>query len=234
MKDSIKTKDAITVLSKQLPPVLYASISGLITVNPVWSVLFITAIGLINTWSDFGQSRINELVIEIEKHKNEFDTEILNSDKFKSIFLNVIEAHIKETMTDKRKLYRNYLINVGKGIKNDFEYHSKLLTTLNLITFEEIQTLEEIHLAYARLNEDYKKLNPGQLAKPTVEEINNQLLRMGRNNSLKFLHLNMRLLQTYNLILTEDASYSGSGAASIRFEIVTEFGETFLEFISVT
>jgi hypothetical protein len=179
MKDSIKTKDAITVLSKQLPPVLYASISGLITVNPVWSVLFITAIGLINTWSDFGQSRINELVIEIEKHKNEFDTEILNSDKFKSIFLNVIEAHIKE-------------------------------------------------------NEDYKKLNPGQLAKPTVEEINNQLLRMGRNNSLKFLHLNMRLLQTYNLILTEDASYSGSGAASIRLEIVTEFGETFLEFISVT
>ncbi len=234
MADSISTKDELALLAKNVPSALYGVISGLVAVNPVWSVLFITAIGLINVWGDFGQARVNELVEEIDKHKGEFNPEVLATDKFKSVFLNVLEAHVQETMGSKRQLYRNYLINVGKGVYVDFDYHSKLLTVLNLITFEEIHALEALIAGYDNIVGDFARTPHLPAPKPTTYEISVTLEHIGKPypGGLPALGRDIRALYNYNLILTSDATNSETGAVSPRVEEIPRFCRVFLAFIA--
>ena len=233
MTQEITSEEGLKILTRQIPPILLAAITGLTALNPVWGVLFATAVGFIGIWGDFGQSRVNEVVEVISEHEREFNPEILKTDKFKAVFLNVLEASMKETMAEKRRLYRNYLLNVGKGIEVDFDYHSKLLTVLNLITVEEIRVLENITKAYDEIAATDRR---GEMLPPTAEGLCRKLNQMGKDYvgiaGARKIDLNMRLLQTYNLILTIPAAESETNMRSSALESVTDFGRKFIAFIS--
>src|SRR3990167_5356269 len=95
-KKQITSSNGLNILARVVPQIMFATISGLTAVNPTWGVLFVTAMGIITAWGDFGQSRINELISFISKHKEEFVKEVIEGDNFKTLFLNILERHMKE------------------------------------------------------------------------------------------------------------------------------------------
>src|SRR3989344_6939147 len=138
----ITQSEGFKILSKTVPQILFQTISSLYALNPVWGVLFTTATGIITAWGEFGQSRINELVKFISEHKDEFVKEVIEGDDFKTLFLNVMERHMKEASEEKRRLLRNYLLNVGRGVNPDFNEYTRMNSALDNISFDEINMLK--------------------------------------------------------------------------------------------
>src|SRR3989344_1120738 len=138
----ITQSEGFKILSKTVPQILFQTISSLYALNPVWGVLFTTATGIITAWGEFGQSRINELVKFIAEHKDEFVKEVIEGDDFKTLFLNVMERHMKEASEEKRRLLRNYLLNVGKKIEPNFNEYTRMNNVLDTISLVEIDLLK--------------------------------------------------------------------------------------------
>ncbi|HBG81576.1 TPA: hypothetical protein DDW69_01920 [candidate division CPR2 bacterium] len=243
MKDEISTKKALGILAKTLPQIIYTTILGLTQVNPVWSILFYTGLGMVNAWGSFGQVRINELVTFIDKHRDQFLPDIIKSEKFKSIFLNILDAYFKETLEEKRKLLRNYLLNVGKGIEKDFDYHTKLMTVLNQITFDELKVIsiwngklqdkfveKNSEIGYTRDNIEEKmtNLNAGQIAWALGREEKGQ--KIMRN--INFL---VKSLGNYGLLDVRESTPvifdSENNNSTVVVDGISDFGKAFLGFL---
>ena len=238
----VNTKETIDSLAKYVPDVIFTVISALVAINPVWAVLFLTAKGIYGTWSDFGQSRLNELVVELEKNKDVFDPKILETDKFKSIFLSILERHMKESSDKQRHLLRNYLISVAKGLNPDFDYHTKLLGVLDQITGKELRL-------FMLLNNIIKDLDDEFIAYATAEQIKSfdvskrevrmnslQIKMRLKNWKIKTEDLNslIRFLTNYGIITSYDVSISGiggGGSYELIFAGLTDVGRVFYDFI---
>jgi len=216
MRKTISPKSALAILSEHVPPIIYTTIASLVVVNPIWGILFISAMGIIRAWGDFGQARINELVKFIDEHKEEFVADILKTPKFKSVFLNVLERHMKETMEEKRKILRSYLLNVGKGINKDFDYHTKILLVVDQITLDEIAVLNILYKKAKNQSQKLDNLHLNLTRIPELEKYNQDYLR----DILNTLH-------AFRLITVTEATV---GAVMVLKQI-TNFGVKFLEFI---
>lgn len=211
IKEGVSAKDALQILGKQTAPVIFVALQSLVGINPIWSILFVSAIGLINLWGDYGQARINELVQYIDKHRKEFVGEILESDKFKAIFLNVLERHMKEVMAEKRALLRDYLLNVGKGVHREFDNHTKILFALDNISHEELHLL--IWLKDHRIQRNLM-----------LESKLTNFLYNGFQYSGGSFELALQALRNYGVVVLRDGSLANDYQ-------ITDFGCMFLEFI---
>ncbi len=210
IKDEISAKSGLEILGKVLPTYIFTCITALTAINPTWSVLFAAASGIINTWSDFGQARINELVQYIDEHREEFVDEIIATDKFKGVFLNVLERHMTEVMEAKRELLRGYLLGVGVGVQADFDYHSKILSVLDQISFEEIALLNFMN--------DNKMISALSQITPNFLIEGNTL----PESRIKFL---LQSLGNYGTVAVDHGRYDGPVYQ------MSPFGEIFLSFI---
>lgn len=223
-----------TSLMLQVVPILA-------NLNPSWQLLFLTANGMINAWGDFGQSRVNELATFISEHREEFLSEALESDKFKAVFLSVLELHMKETSERRRQLLKSYLLNVGKNIHSDFDEHTKVISTMNVISFQELETLLLFRSGgiieqwkRSRVGAENMSFSYGSIAGAIWETTSN-------NDPLRILFpmqgprdkMNQVLLSLGNkdLLYTMNADNFGSGE-EVKVRNITEFGKKFLDFIT--
>lgn len=215
MKKEISTINGMKILGQVLPPMAFSMLTGLIALSPEWSSAFILTLGVVQVWGKFGQVRINELVQFIDEHKEEYIKEILETDKFKSIFLNVVERHTKEVYEEKRKMLRNYLLNVGKGINKEFNYHTKILWILDQITLDEVEVLNAIY--------EYAK------KQPSLNEfhLSSSSLGFSKKHGDYYLRRLLNSLSSYGLITISDATM-GPDTAIKQF---SDIGEIFLQFI---
>lgn len=220
----------------QLAPILFAF-------NPTWQVLFLTAGAMINAWGAFGQNRVNELVDFITENKEEFMADVLGSDKFKAVFLTVLELHMKETNEKRRQLLRNYLLNVGRNYSPEFDDHTKLIYTINTISFDELGVLQ-LWESGGVLEEWRRKRNVQNMAL-TVSAIQGALTDLlprddprigmfpfgweGRDKNNQIL----LSLGHKDLLYVLSENNFGSGE-EVRARNITSFGEKFLNFIKNT
>jgi hypothetical protein len=232
MKKEVGTQAAVGIVTQQGAQLLASIAPAVLSLPPAWQVAFLTGSALIQTWGAWGQARVNEIVEELKKDNETFDLKVLGSDEFKTVLLNVIEAHMKEAVAEKRRLYRNYLVNVAKGAPIEVDHHSKLLAVLNLITFDEIDALQNIVAAYDKTEfgsvvpSAHRKLLTAQdicMILGVVDSDGTQVDNMARH---------IRALQSYNLIFTGDARETATGAPTPGLQEVTEFAREFLRFIS--
>ena len=232
MGKEISTGAGVEIITQQGATLLASLVPAVLSLPPAWQAAFLTGSALIQTWGAWGQSRVNEIVEELKKHDGKFDEKVLQSDEFKTVLLNVIEVHMKEAAVEKRRLYRNYMINVAMGLPMKIDYHSKLFAILNLITFDEIHTLEQIVGVFDQTN------FPEQLPSSERHVLTSENIFRSLGNTspspeqVQQLGQNMRALQSYNLIFTGDARETTTGAVTPSLQVVTEFGREFLKFIS--
>ncbi len=239
----IKNKEALEILTKNTSDIVFTTaVSALSIINPIWSVLFLTARGIYGAWSDFGQSRVNELVMDLEKHKNSFCKEVLETDKFKSVFLSILERHMKESSYERRHLLRNYLISVAKGESVDFDYHTKLLNILDQITGEELRLFMLLPNIINDSNDEFIKHSTEEIQKTTdlsKREIDMNTLQVKmrlKDWKIKTRDLAsiLHFLANYGIISTYDVSISGiggGGKSDIIFNGITDVGKVFYGYI---
>lgn len=243
-KKTISTASTIPIWAKNIPPIIFSAIAGLTTINSSWGILFATSTALINAWGDFGQSRVNELVSFIDEHKEEFVGDVIKSDKFKTLFLNILERHMKESSEEKRKLLRNYLLSTGKGINPDFNEFTKMNNILDTISLEEIDFLrlwDDDELVGKYLNQDQMHGHA-----MTLSDIESCIYGMNPRDP-KLMEMiddpnqNKRILQSKNNQILISLSYKGllygltqdnfGSGQEVRIKEITDFGKSFLNFI---
>lgn len=238
---SISTTKALGILAKNIPDIVFTAISSLVVVHPEFAIMFLTGKGIFNAWGEFGQEKLNELTIGLEKSKGTFDPAIIETEEFKSVFLSVLERHMKESSDVKRQLLRNYLISVGQGKNPSFDYHTKLLNILDQITGDELR----LFMLLPNIVEDSdKEMAHLSAQSQTVYDLSKREISMNtlqvkmrlKNWEIKTKNLSalIRFLTNYGLISSQDTSTSGIGGAGstdINFEGVTDMGEIFYKFI---
>ncbi len=232
MNKKISTGVELEIITQQGATLLASIAPAVLSLPVVWQAAFLTGSALIQTWGAWGQSRINEIVKDLKKHDGKFNEEVLQSDEFKTVLLNVIEVHMKEAAIEKRRLYRNYMINVAMGVSMKLDYHSKLFAILNLITFDESYTLKQITGVFNQTS--FSKGLP--ISERHVLTTENILRSLGKSfpdqKQMQLLNQNMRALGSYNLIFTGNSTEMTTGAPTSSLQAITEFGQKFLEFIS--
>ena len=242
-KNEIDTKEAIDILAKNTSDVIFTTaITALSMTNPIWAILFLTAKGIYGAWSDFGQARVNEFVTGLEEKKGSFDFKIIETDKFKSLFLSTLERHMKESSEKRRHLLRNYLISVAQGKNPEFDYHTKLLNILDQITGEELRLFmllpniicdsDNEFLAYST-EEGRRSFNP---LKREICMNTMQIKMRLKNWKIKNKDLSslIHFLSNYGIINSYDTSVSGiggGGSNDLVFAGLTEVGKVFYDFI---
>ena len=243
-KKGITTSDALPIIAKNALQIL---IAGLTAIKPEWGMLFSTSSVIVNAWGDFGQTRVNELVLFISEHKEEFIADIIESDKFKTLFLNILERHMKESSEEKRQLLRNYLLNVGKGINPTFNEFTRMNNILDTITLEEI-----IFLRLWDTDQIIGKyLNQGQMHghAMTISDIESCIYGMNPRDPKLVIMIDDTLghfrtdKQSKNNQILISLSYKGllygltqdnfGSGQEVRIKEITSFGKAFLDFIKV-
>lgn len=237
-EEEIKNKDILVTLAKNVPAILFATISGLTTISPVWGILFATSTALINAWGDFGQSRVNELVSFINEHREEFVGDIIKTDTFKTLFLNVLERHMKESSEEKRQLLRNYLLSTGKGINPNFNEFTRMNSTLDTISLEEIDLLmlwDDNQPVGSYIIKHLQQTHP-----MTISDIQSCIFGMMPRDSRLMAMVDQTNQSKNNQILLS-LSYKGllyglsqdnfGSGQEVRIKELTPFGKAFINFI---
>ncbi len=237
-KNIIKTANALPIWAKNIPPIIFTAISGLTAINPIWSVLFATSSALINAWGDFGQSRVNELVSFINDHKEEFVADVIETDTFKTLFLNILERHMKEASEEKRQLLRNYLLSAGKGINPDFNEFTRMNSTLDTISLEELDFLKlwDDHGAIG----EYINAHLQHPHAMTMSDVQSCIFGMSPRDARLMAMVDQTNQSKNNQILLS-LSYKGllyglsqdnfGSGQEVRIKEITPFGKAFLNFI---
>lgn len=238
---SISNKVAMEIVAKNVPEIAFTAVASLVSINPVWAIIFLTAKGIYNAWGDFGQARLNEFVTNLEESKESFLPEVIEGDEFKSVFLSILERHMKESSDLKRVYLRNYLVSVGQGQIPNFDYHTKLLNILDQVTGDEIR----LFMLLPNIIED----SDNEMALLSAQS-RASFDRSNREISMNTYQIKMRLkdwniknkdlsalilfLTNYGLIFSQQNSTSsigGGGSTDIVFGGLTEIGKIFYDFI---
>lgn len=166
------------------------------------------------------------------------DNEILGlikqDDKTRDILNRILFNVFQESSAEKRTLYYSYIKQLHKGLHPDFDYHSKVILTINLITFEEIKTLVEFAKRYLEILkaaiEKSKRENPkAKAAESKNRGVNLSeiiLIKPFTSESENKLEDEFVNLGNYGLISVKSGRMNGT-----FYGPITEFGKIFLDFI---
>lgn len=241
MQEGISKQQAIEILGQQGPTVVFGIIQALVQVKPEWAILFVIATGLINTWNEFGQARTKELVDDINKHRDEYLPEIVESDKFKSVFVNAIQRHITEASVEKRRILRQYILNIGRGVSQEFEYHTKVFSIIDQITFEELEVISAWsgRLQQALVAKNSNIIQSSDDEDKVTKDLNeHQVMSIFEDRRPSFspeqLEFILKSLGNYGLLDVREftaATYDG-GTYGLVVKDITPFGKEFLKSIN--
>jgi hypothetical protein len=247
MSDPVKTdipiKKSLEIIGKQVAAPIVAAITVLAGLHPEWAILFSFAAPVMNVWGDFGQERINEQLEFISKHKEEFRKEIIEGDDFKTLFLNVLERHMKEASAEKRKLLRNYLLNVGRGVNPGFNEYTRMNNILDTITLYEIDVLclwdeggpiarweKNSQRPQAIIQRGTTTISMLQTYIREMTPRDERLMKMIADENNSKNNQTLLLLGYKGLLYVLAENNFGSGQEA-RVQDITDFGKAFLAFI---
>lgn len=243
MKKEITTTEGLKILGNYVPDIILTVISSLVSVHPVLMIAFLAAKGMYGVWGDYGQVRLNEMMVDLEKYKNTLDPEVLKTEKFASVFLNTLERHMKESSYARRELLRRYLISVGQGKSPEFEYHTKLFSILDQITGDELRLFILLPLIAEDSKEEMRSISTKteqEKSNITNRETDMNLfqVKMRLKNwdiSDRELSSLLRFLGNYGIISTQDVGssggFGGGGGSVTHFQGITKVGRVFYDFI---
>lgn len=191
--------------------------------------------GAAGVWSLIDKWR-EDRISEVKKSVGENDILdlIKQDDKTRDILNKILFSIFQESSAEKRELYYSYIKQLHKGLHPDFDYHSKSILTINLITFEEIKALVEFVNRYEEILkvaiEKSKIENPKGKANETENRGVNlsEIMRIQpfsteNENKLEDEFVN---LGNYGLISIKSGRMDGT-----FYGPITEFGKIFLDFI---
>jgi hypothetical protein len=182
------------------------------------------------------QKQINEYIEFIVNHKDEFVLEIIETPKFKNLFVQLIRKLLDETYDEKRKLILNYILNLGKGININFDSHTKAIRILELILPEEVATLflweNELkeYKSYKRPSDEFLKKR-GEFM--NIRYIQKLLNEKNLNITEGDMYFIIKQLNSYGLLGVKEETPTtwDGGKTDLTIVGITKFGEDFLNFI---
>lgn len=233
--NNISSKDAFKIIAKNTPSIIISVITSLSSVDPSFVILFALASGMINSWGEFGQARVNELITDLNNNKEKFDLSVTSSDKFKSIFLNILERHMKESSEEKRRLFRNYLNEVASGKNIEFNNHTKLLLILDQITPEELRLFMVLPSVIVDWQQEGIRLGGDINDEIYLNRKQIQLRLLNWSISEKEIGNLLGFLNNYGLVNIQNSSggtIGGGGNSDVDFRGLTDCGRVFYDYIN--
>lgn len=239
-----KETSPVMRIVKNFSPAIINSLRQINLISPEFSLISQSILSIIGYFGDYANDKTSDLLTTFINNKEKIILEIVNSDKFKASFVDIISKNITEGNEEKRQLLKNYIINFASGADSDFNEHTRLLGVLNSITIEEISVLmiwDENGLMSK--NTQYK--NIGRITAGEIKQLalSDRKIENGVNvwspyaKSIYELseqkdRINQILLSLgYKgllYVLSEDNFGSGE---EVRVKNITEFGASFLNFI---
>lgn len=235
--EQILKKSGTEIITRQGTVAVIGIIGALTAVNPTWGVLFAIATSIMGVWGEFGQARTKELIDFLADHKDEFVDKILESERFKSVFVNILDRQIKEVSEEKRRLFRTYLLNLGKGLSPDFNMDSKLLTILDQITFEELEILQVWKAGSKPYDQVLSKISSFDPDDGSVGLNEHQVMfafdETGQIEKEDIMFI-LKSLANYGLldISENNGVVLGGGSDGVRVKRISPFGKIFLQYIT--
>lgn len=228
----------MTKIIRKLTGLFNTSLRIIKNFNPILAIPIEIYLSLSDYSKQIYQQQINEYVEFIIQHKDDFVLEILDTPKFKNLFVQLIRKFLEETYDKKRRLILNYILNLGKNINQDFESHSKAIMILELVLPEEIATLflwdGELkgHTSYKRPSNDFFK-NHHELI--NIGYIRELLNKKGFNLTENDMYFIIKQLNSYGLLGVKEETPTVWGGGKVELVIVgiTKFGEDLLNFIKI-
>ena len=226
----------MTNIIRKLKGLLNTSLRIIKNFNPILAIPIEIYLSLSDYAKQIYQQQINEYVEFIMNHKDEFVLEIIDTAKFKNLFVQLIRKFLEETYDEKRKLILNYILNLGKGINQNFENHTKSIRILELILPEEVavlflweKELKEYKL-YKRPSDEFLKKRGETI---NIRYILKLLNQKGFNLTENDMYFLIKQLSSYGLlgVKEETPTLWGGGKAELIIIGITEFGNKFLNFI---
>jgi len=190
---------------------------------------------LISIWGNFANKKASDFMKQFKDNEDDLIMEVVESDKFISVFLEMFDRNIKESNENKRQLLKNYVLNMACGIEPDFDEHTKLINTLNNITLEELDFLK-LWDEDGAITEQQK--NPQKRPIYTLGDIASVIMKYPDHELLKdrYIHNQDRCNRILLALGYKDLLYVlsepnfGSGQEA-RVRGITDFGKVFLRFI---
>lgn len=199
-------------------PFVGVSLAG---ASGIWSLLDIWREGRANEVKKYvGDEKILDL--------------IKRDDKSRDILYKILFNVLQESSLEKRQLFYSYINQLHKGIHPDFDYHSKTILVINLITFEEIKTLIEFVNKYKEILKAAIEKSKQENPKGKADESEDRGANPGEISLVQpFSTMNKNLLEdtfvnlgSYSLLSVKHGRWGGS-----FYGPITEFGKVFLDFV---
>ena len=135
---SKRTTVAISTIQNLSEPIA-TLLLPLMAIDPSWVGIVGLGAGLIAVWRELAEDRGAEILKFINDNANKFSKDNLETNEFKSTFLNVWEMCIRENSENKRRRLHHFLLGIGQ--KNDInsDLHTKIYSIINQLTDMEAQ-----------------------------------------------------------------------------------------------
>lgn len=157
---------------------------------------------------------------------------INNNDKTRDVLHKIIINILDEQSFLKRKLYYEYINNLSNGLYPDYNDHTKLIFTINIISIEEIHLLSTLNniynklIIYANQNKDQnEKFVYDHNSGITITDIIGSNMFRNTINDLD-LENSIGHLGSFDLIYIRPGRMNGT-----FYMPITKFGKIFLDFL---
>lgn len=159
---------------------------------------------------------------------------IKQDDKTRDILNRILFSVFQESSVKKRQLYYSYIKQLHNGLHPDYDYHSKVILTINLVTFDEIKTLVEFAKKYPEILKVAFEKSKGENPKGEVNESENRGVNLSEIILVKPFST-----ENENKLEDELVNFGNYGLLSVKsgrmdgtlYGPITEFGKIFLDFI---
>lgn len=229
-------------VTKNFAPVLTSALQQIGWVSPEFALLSSSVLSIVGYWGDYANDRTLDFLMQFAENKEHLVDEIVQSDKFKAVFIKTISDNITESNEEKRQLLKNYVLNFACGAEPEFNEHTKLLSTLNSITIDELAMLKlwedkgliQNDATYGKVSRitvnDIKRIvwNTRQNGKTDISDYGKYILKLVENKDTGNQILLSLGYKDLLYVLSENNFGSGEEA---KVNSITEFGRTFLTFI---
>src|SRR3989339_384601 len=135
------TKSALNIALPGMMPFIQKVVDPFLLTNPYWGLAIYAVIGLYGVYLALKQDELNELIVFIQKHPEEFREEIVKSEEFRKGFIQFFDTYVKERLKNKRKISRSILLDFAISEHKESYELERLQDTLLRISPEAIGVL---------------------------------------------------------------------------------------------
>ena len=229
-------------VTKNFFPALTTAFQQIGWISPEFALLSSSICSVVGYWGDYAIDRTLDFLRQFAENKDRLVHDIVQSDKFKAVFIKAISENITESNEEKRQLLKNYVLNFACGVEADFNDHTKLLNTLNTITIDELAVLK-LWEDGGLVESDQRYKNVGRMTVGDIKSIIWDTRKPGQSEVGDYEKYVLKLVEDKDsgnqillslgykdllYVLSEDNFGSGQEA---RVKGITDFGKIFLAFI---